>query len=163
MNKIKIFVILGSQKFQMNRLLKQLDKLDCENRFEIFAQIGYSTYIPKNYKYVAFLENNLFQNKILEADLIITHAGTGAIISSIKNHKKVVAVPRLSKFKEHVDNHQLEIAKVFYEKKFINILLNIEKLEFCINETIANTYAPFKSNTSNFINKLTEVIEDESR
>ena len=41
----KIFITLGSQKFQFNRLLKAVDEL-CENQIvdaeDVFAQIGYS-------------------------------------------------------------------------------------------------------------------------
>ena len=44
-----IFVTLGSQKFQFNRLLKAVDELDTDD--EIFAQIGYSNYKPQNYAY----------------------------------------------------------------------------------------------------------------
>lgn len=161
MDQIKIFVILGSQKFQMNRLLEQLDKISNNEKYNIFAQIGYSTYKPINYNYVKFLDNDLFQNKILQADLILTHAGTGAIVSSLKKNKKVIAVPRLAKFKEHVDDHQLEIAKVFYEKQYINTLLDVSELEKCISETMSHTYNNFESNTSNFIDKLMEIIENE--
>lgn len=50
----RIFITLGSQKFQFNRLLKAVDEL-CENKEEkereIFAQIGYSTYKPKHFEY----------------------------------------------------------------------------------------------------------------
>ena len=49
-----IFVALGSQKFQFNRLLKAVDELQTDE--EIFAQIGYSDYKPRNYKYKEFLD-----------------------------------------------------------------------------------------------------------
>ena len=45
-----IFITVGSQKFQFNRLLEQIDLL-IENKIikeEVFAQIGSSDYIPKN-------------------------------------------------------------------------------------------------------------------
>ena len=45
----KIFITLGSQKFQFNRLLIAVDKL-CEKKIicgeDVFAQIGYSDYVP---------------------------------------------------------------------------------------------------------------------
>ena len=53
-----IFVTLGSQKFQFDRLLKKLDELVEEGviREEITAQIGASTYLPKHFPYVRFIE-----------------------------------------------------------------------------------------------------------
>lgn len=53
----KIFITLGSQKFQFNRLLKAVDEL-CEkgtvDAEDVFAQIGYSDYLPKNFSYKSF-------------------------------------------------------------------------------------------------------------
>ena len=44
-----IFITLGSQKFQFNRLLKAVDDLNIDDI--IFAQTGYSDYQPQHYKY----------------------------------------------------------------------------------------------------------------
>lgn len=50
----KIFITLGSQKFQFNRLLIAVDKL-CEKNIicgdDVFAQTGYSDYVPRNFSY----------------------------------------------------------------------------------------------------------------
>ena len=46
-----IFITLGSQKFQFNRLLKEIDRLIETGviKDEVFAQIGYSDYQPKHF------------------------------------------------------------------------------------------------------------------
>ena len=85
----KIFITLGSQKFQFNRLLKAVDEL-CERgtieAADVFAQIGYSDYLPKNFNYKSFwIEMNLARNG--KADIVITHGGTGAIIGAVKKEK----------------------------------------------------------------------------
>ena len=52
-----IFVTLGSQKFQFNRILMEIDQL-IEDKYlteNVFAQTGYSDYEPKHYKYKNFL------------------------------------------------------------------------------------------------------------
>lgn len=60
----KIFITLGSQKFQFNRLLKAVDEL-CERGTieaeDVFAQIGYSDYLPKNFSYKKFLDPPLME------------------------------------------------------------------------------------------------------
>ena len=72
-----IFVILGTQKFQFNRLLKMLDTLVEKKVISepICAQIGYSTYQPKYYEYHQFYSEEDFQKKIAESDYIIAHGG----------------------------------------------------------------------------------------
>jgi UDP-N-acetylglucosamine transferase subunit ALG13 len=44
-----IFVAVGTQKFQLNRLLKEIDDLISQGKLqdEVFAQTGHSDYIPK--------------------------------------------------------------------------------------------------------------------
>ena len=57
-----IFVTLGSQKFQFDRLLKKLDELvECEIiKEDIYAQIGASTYEPLHFNFVRFMDRERF-------------------------------------------------------------------------------------------------------
>ena len=116
-----IFVTLGSQKFQFNRLLKAIDDLVERGglKDKLFAPIGDSDYKPINFNYTKFLDRNEFAMKMKEADIVITHGGTGAIINAVKQGKKVVAVPRLKKYGEHIDDHQLQLISQFNELQLI--------------------------------------------
>jgi UDP-N-acetylglucosamine transferase subunit ALG13 len=155
--RIMIFVTLGSQKFQFDRLLEAVDKLKTNE--EIFAQIGYSGYKPKNYKYKNFLDKEEFDKAIDEASVIITHGGTGAIISAIKKGKRVIAVPRLAKYKEHVDDHQLQLVKQFKDLDLICECLNVEKLNEALDEVKNKKYKKYKSNTKRIIDSIRACIE----
>ena len=112
-----IFVTLGSQKFQFNRMLVEIDRLIDEGKIidEVFAQIGASDYKPKNFEYKDFLTQDEFKDYMKKADLVITHAGTGAIVTALKNDKLVIAIPRLARFGEHVDDHQIQLIDEFKE------------------------------------------------
>lgn len=116
-----IFITLGSQKFQFNRLLKAIDKLIEQGKIkeEVFAQIGYSDYQPINYNYKQFLDRDEFASMEGRADIVITHGGTGAIIGAVKKGKKVIAVPRLAKYGEHVDDHIFWMTKVMIKEEVI--------------------------------------------
>ena len=116
-----ILVTVGSQKFQFDRLLKKIDELIDDNVIDepVFAQIGACVYKPRNFDYVDYMTQDEFNKKIKESSLVITHAGTGVIINAIMMKKKVIAIPRLKKYNEHVDNHQLQIVKKFDRLKFI--------------------------------------------
>ncbi len=116
-----IFVILGTQKFQLNRLLKTLDQYVEKGVIQdkIIAQIGYSDYLPKRYEYVEFLNKEEFDAMIQKADVIISHSGVGSIISALNAKKPVIVYPRLAKYREHIDDHQMEIAYAFSKKKYV--------------------------------------------
>ena len=63
-----------------------------------------------------------------EATLIITHGGVGSIVSALKKNKKVIVVPRLKKYNEHIDDHQLEIVEEFKKRKHILLNTNLNDL-----------------------------------
>lgn len=159
----RIFITLGSQKFQFNRLLKAVDEL-CERKIikaqNVFAQVGYSDYIPKNYKYENFLDRDKLGMEMGKADIVITHGGTGAIIGAVKLGKKVIAVPRLAKYGEHVDDHQLQLIKQFDDLNLIYSCKATEDLEIAL-KTVRNTkYASYVSNTKNIIDSIEEFIKE---
>lgn len=155
-----IFVTLGSQKFQFDRLLKAVDKVVEKHILDdvVFAQTGYSDYEPQNYKFKRFLDRNEFAEMEEKADIVITHGGTGAIIGAVKKGKKVIAVPRLAKYGEHVDDHQLQLVRQFKELDLIyecddcnrlgDALVNIKKMQF----------KKYKSNTQTIINNIDKYL-----
>ncbi|WP_291652534.1 PssE/Cps14G family polysaccharide biosynthesis glycosyltransferase [Clostridium sp.] len=155
-----IFVTLGSQKFQFNRLLKEIDRLVSEKKIteEVFAQIGYSNYIPINYKYKKFLDRDEFENIMSHADKVITHGGTGAIIGAIKQEKKVIAVPRLQKYGEHVDDHQIEIVNQFEKMNLISRADDISKIDEVLSDISGKKYVQYISNTENIIDSIDDFI-----
>ena len=70
-----IFVTLGSQKFQFDRLLKKIDELiqNGELKDKVFAQIGYCDYVPQNYEYKKFLNREEFGMSMEKSSIVITH------------------------------------------------------------------------------------------
>lgn len=157
-----IFVISGSQKFQFNRLLQKIDEL-IKNKIiteDVFAQVGYSDYKPKNYQYEKFLDRDDFSNKMRSCNLVITHGGTGAIIGAIKLGKKVIAVPRLEKFGEHVDDHQIQIVKQFDEMNMICSCYDSEKLGQIISKVESFHGKIYNSNTKNIIISIEDFLNE---
>ena len=55
---------------------------------DVFAQTGYSDYVPRNYSYNNFLDRDEFSVEMGKADIVITHGGTGAIIGAVKKGKR---------------------------------------------------------------------------
>lgn len=156
-----IFITLGSQKFQFNRLLKAVDEL-VEKKIiqdEVFAQIGYSDYEPKNYKFKQFLDRDEFAEITKKSDIVITHGGTGAIIGAVKKGKKVIAVPRRAKYGEHVDDHQLQIVCQFKELDLICECDDCDKLGEALKIVKQKKFKSYKSNTQTIIENIERFIE----
>lgn len=156
-----IFVTLGSQKFPFDRLLTELDRLIEAGVIQepVFAQTGYSTYAPRHFTAEAFLDRDTFAAKMREAQLVITHAGTGAIIGAVKAGKKVIAVPRLSRYGEHVDDHQTQIVDQFNEMELILGLSDVSQLEAAYATVKEKMFKPYESNTHRIIADLEGYLE----
>ena len=156
-----ILVTVGSQKFQFNRLLEEIDRLIDKEiiKEKVFAQIGVSDYIPKNYEYKSFITQEEFNKKIDECDILITHAGTGVIVNALKKEKKVIAVPRLAKFGEHVDDHQIQLINEFKELNFIEPAYEVNDIEKCLEIINKKKYNKYISNTDKIIESIEEFIE----
>lgn len=157
---MNIFVATGTQKFQFDRLLREVDGIaEKHPDYLIFAQTGASTYKPQHYSFQKFLDKQQFDEQVGKADVVITHGGAGIIVESIKQGKKVIAVPRKQEFSEHVDDHQEEIVSAFVEAGYILACEDVSELEGKIAEAISFNPKPFISNTQHFIECLKAEIE----
>lgn len=105
-----IFVTVGSRNYPFDRLFKKLDELYEEGILteKMFAQTGTSTYKPKHYEYKDFISQDEFLSKIQEADIVVSHGASGSIMKALNAGKKVIAVTRLEKYGEHINDHQIQ-------------------------------------------------------
>lgn len=155
-----IFITLGSQKFQFNRLLKAVDEQIAEGKIKdvVFAQIGTSDYMPRNYDYTGFLNRNEYIKWQDNAEIIISHGGTGSIIDAIKKGKKVIAVPRKAKYGEHVDDHQLQLIEQFEKTNLICECLDCDEIWKSIEIAKKTEFEKYQSNTNHFIERIERFI-----
>lgn len=129
-----ILVLLGTQNNSFHRLLEKLDEIIEKEMIEerVLVQAGYTKYESKNMKIFDLIPQEELERYQDKADLIITHGGVGSIISSIKRNKKVIAVPRLHEYQEHVNDHQKQIVESFSKKGYIIGIKGVEELEQAI-------------------------------
>jgi len=156
---ILILVCVGASEYKFDRLLKMIDELCDENVFEgkeVIAQIGNTDYIPRNYKSFSLIGRDQFQEYMEKSELIITHAGTGSVIPPLKLGKKVIVVPRLKKFQEHLDDHQLELRDVFTSSGYTLSAENKEDMKVCIQ--MLEQFKPRKFVTNNY--KMNQIVID---
>lgn len=132
-----IFVTVGSRNYPFDRLFKKLDALYEEGVLtdSMFAQIGTSTYKPKHYEYKNFISPEEFANKIKMADIVVSHGASGSIMKALKAGKKVIAVTRLEKYGEHINDHQIQNNEAFGSNKYVLMAdLELDNLGECFQK-----------------------------
>ena len=105
---ILILVLCGTQKQDFTRLMRLVEQV--ADREEVIIQAGHNHYETDKMKLFSFIPNDEMEKLYQQASLVVTHAGAGSILQGVKNHKKIIAVPRLKKYHEHVNDHQIELA-----------------------------------------------------
>jgi len=122
-----IFITVGTQA-PFDRLIKVMDEWARENEAECFAQIYHADYQPKYIPFKEMLSEKEYNDIFQKATVIISHAGMGSIISALQNNKILLTLPRLVRFKEHRNNHQIDTTHAFSEKGYIYPIFNEDDL-----------------------------------
>ena len=165
---IKIFVTVGSRNYPFNRLFVKLDEL-CEDSIikgEMFAQVGTSTYQPKHFKFKDFISQDEFLEKIKWADIVVSHGASGSIMKALNEGKKVIAVTRLEKYGEHINDHQIQNNEAFASNGYVVAVYEMDELGKAFEAYYNNT-----DNTRPWVNKdplsivklIDKFIEDNDR
>ena len=155
-----IFVTLGTNDKSFHRLLIEIDKqIELGNiKEKVIVQSGFTKYSSKNMEIIDLMSMDEFLENIKKCDVLITHGGVGTILDAIKNNKKIIAFPRLSKYKEHVNNHQIEIIDEFYKSGYL-LTGEISNLVEILDKVKEFTPKMYKSNNYKFNKNLIDYIE----
>jgi UDP-N-acetylglucosamine transferase subunit ALG13 len=125
-----IFLTVGTYPLPFDRLVRTVDTAIKKGYIEeeVFGQIGRCNYRPLNMEYVEMLEKEMFDSYVTEASSIISHAGIGTIKIALDNNKPLLVMPRLKKYGEVVNDHQVATARKFEELGHILAVYEAEDL-----------------------------------
>ena len=106
-----IFVTVGTQ-LAFDRLIQAVDAWAGQHPAEkVFAQIGPGSYQPKHCEFADFVPPDRANALFRDADLIVSHAGMGSILTALRYRKPILVLPRKASMGEHRNEHQLATAK----------------------------------------------------
>jgi UDP-N-acetylglucosamine transferase subunit ALG13 len=133
-----IFVTIGSSHFGFDRLITEVDRLAGAGALsEVVAQIGETTYEPRNCRWQRFLAPAEVHAQMQEADFVICHAGCGTLEDGLRMRRKMVVMPRLVRYREAPDDHQWEIARLLAAHNRILLAHEVDELAPCIAQVPA--------------------------
>ena len=139
-----ILVLLGTQNNSFYRLLEEVQKCIDEDiiKDKVIVQAGSTKFESKDMEVFNLIEQDKFNILMEQADTIITHGGVGSIVTAVKLGKKVIAVPRLKQYGEHVNDHQIQIVETFSNQGFIKGIKDVSELKETLREI--DTFIPKK-------------------
>jgi UDP-N-acetylglucosamine transferase subunit ALG13 len=156
-----IFLTVGTWRAGYDRLVEAVDELVSNRSItdEVIAQTGYSSYEPKHMTVIKFCSPEEFVDLISRARLVISHAGMGTIIETVKQTKPVVVVPRKAELGEVDNDHQFVTAKQLEKEGKILVAYEIDKLQDKLKE--AETFVPVPGQGSKEILQVVQQFIDD--
>lgn len=105
-----VVVTFGVEPFGFRRALEKLvDILPPEA--EVLWQTGQTNSAGLRINASPWVPAAELQQAMEEADVVISHGGVGASLTALAAGKCPILLPRMSRYGEHVDDHQIQIAK----------------------------------------------------
>lgn len=156
-----ILVTLGTNDKTFIRLIKKIEELKIKGVIDgdVVVQAGFTKYESEHMQIFDLIDMDKFNELMSKCDLLITHGGVGTIVSGLQNGKKVIAVPRLAKYGEHVNDHQLQIIENFAESGFILASYEVDMLEETLLKLPQFEPKQYTSNTESMVDLVRKNIE----
>lgn len=137
-----ILLTIGTQ-LAFDRLTIAVDELLSakQHDLEIVGQIGPSDYQPRSFRSERFFDPEILDSLASSADLIISHAGMGSIITALTKGKPIIVVPRRADLGEHRNDHQLATARKFVGHGYVRPVFDVSELPAHVAELLQQSQA----------------------
>jgi UDP-N-acetylglucosamine transferase subunit ALG13 len=156
-----IFVSVGTQ-LPFDRMIKTIDEwAGQDSNLEVFGQISDGEYSPKNFKFERYIPAEKFSELYMMADIIISHAGMGNIITALEYSKPIIIFPRRVELGEHRNNHQVSTVEKFQHKENVFLAETKDDLDYAINEIRSRVFefGRLPSGTNELCEYLDETVK----
>jgi UDP-N-acetylglucosamine transferase subunit ALG13 len=120
-----IFVSMGTSD-PFDRLLRAADRLSRGE--ELVVQCGTSPFRPADATCFDFLPFEGVLELMRDARVVVTHAGVGSIMAARTVGKRPIVVPRLRRFGEAVDDHQVGLGRRLHAAGLVTLVEDADEL-----------------------------------
>lgn len=128
-----IFVTVGTNEAPFDRLVRAVERL--AGRREVLVQYGASSVRPAGATLVEFLPFDDLVQHIRSAEAVVTHAGVGSVLVALEQGRAPIVMPRMHRYGEAVDDHQVMFAERLAAAGLLRIVVNADELEVAVAET----------------------------
>ncbi len=152
-----IFLTVGTL-FPFDRLVSAVDDAVASGKIteEVFAQIAEGAKPPKHIEYVETIDKDAFDRVIFDCSCMISHAGMGSIQAALNWKKPLLVMPRLHKYGEHINDHQVATAVKFEELGHVLAVYEEDKISQRLQDI--KTFVPAQRQTQ--VDKVVERISE---
>jgi UDP-N-acetylglucosamine transferase subunit ALG13 len=126
-----IVVLLGTNPYSFDRLIRPLDRLAGQKGWDVFVQMGNTTYSPEHLRHEAFVPRQELLAIVAQAEVVVCQGGFGSIRDALSLNKPIVAVPRQPELGESPDAQE-ELVRALENLGYVVGVYEIGDLEEAI-------------------------------
>ncbi len=159
-----IYVTLGTMFLDFKRLVLAADGIAAETGERVIVQLGMAKTIPEHCEHFAFQSHDEVLAIQREARVIVCHAGIGATLDALSVRRPFVVAPRLSKYNEHMNDHQLDIARAVEKRKWGRMVLDMAELPAACARPLPfpENYRPWKAGLVGAVRRMVDRVAEAS-
>lgn len=131
-----IFVTVGMHPIGFERLVREMDKVAGRINEEVIIQIGGTKYTPQNARFFHFTTDEEIKELCRKARVVVSHGGVGTILDVLQEEKPLILVPRLKKYGEVIDDHQLYLVQELEKEVRITAVYDVGQLEEALKRAV---------------------------
>jgi UDP-N-acetylglucosamine transferase subunit ALG13 len=123
-----IYATVGTMFLDFPRLIRAMDAIARDTNERVVVQTGMGKTLPVHCEHFDFKP----REEVLEiqrgARVVVCHAGIGCVSDALRMGRPLIVVPRLKKFGEHMNDHQLDLARAVQSRGWGRIILDVAEL-----------------------------------
>jgi beta-1,4-N-acetylglucosaminyltransferase len=151
-----ILVTVGLHTDGFSRLVREMDRMAGQVEEEVVMQIGATPYQPRAARWFTFTSQQEVETLCDQARIVVSHAGAGSILMALHRRKPLIVMPRLQKYGEHANDHQLELAEALSEAGMLLVAHETEELAACLR--VAASFSPPARNHSRLVEAVRRAV-----
>lgn len=122
-----ILLTVGTQ-LPFDRFVRIVDDLAPSLDAPVLAQIGETSFVPRNMEYRKFIGPIEFDEALKRCSLIVSHAGVGTVVMAQKHGKPLIVFPRRESMNEHRNDHQMATIRALHGRQGVYVTTTAEEL-----------------------------------
>jgi UDP-N-acetylglucosamine transferase subunit ALG13 len=130
--RFSIFASVGNATQPFDRFLRMVDEAAERTRLSALVQTGSGKYRPSWAQAVDFVTRVRFEELLIQADHVITHAGVGSVMTAVRLGKVPIVIPRRKADGEVINDHQQELAEELSQVGCCRAVSSVDELVECL-------------------------------
>lgn len=160
-----IFVTVGTHEQPFDRLLRAVDDMKARGVIaeDVRMQTGWSTYEPTRCSWSPMLSWQDMQTNFDQARIIVSHGGPSTFMEAVVRGKTPIVMPRLSRYGEHVNDHQNDFVRSIARQYGGIIPVSDEReLEYAISnyDRLTSATSGVASHNAEFCRRFSLLVDD---